>query len=102
MLRLSELLSLSIDVRPEPYIDRCFVYFHFYLQESEQFLSQLVTKRTVFARIDRPAGLVSFRESKDPSEVLNDWASNLSTLMTLVGKTTHLINKEEMVHALVK
>lgn len=74
----------------------------FTLQESEHFLSQLVTNKTIFARIDRPAGLVSFRESKDPSDVLNDWSQNLNSLMTLVGKTTHLINKEEMVHALVK
>ncbi len=71
-------------------------------QESEHFLSHLVTKKTIFARIDRPAGLVSFRQSKDPSEMLNEWSNNLNSLMSLVGKTTHLINKEEMVHALVK
>ena len=72
------------------------------LQESEDFLSQLVTKKNIFARIDRPSGIVSFRQAKDPNEVLNEWSSNLSSLMSLVSKTTHLINKEEMVHALVK
>jgi len=71
-------------------------------QESEEFLSQLVIKKTIFARIDRPAGIVSFREAQDPNEVLNEWSSNLSSLMSLVSKTTHLINKEEMVHALAK
>ncbi len=40
--------------------------------------------------------MVSFRQTKDPSEVLNDWSTNLNALMSLVGKTTHLINKEEM------
>ena len=71
-------------------------------QEAESFLSDLVTKKTIYARIDRPAGVVSFCRLKDPSEVLNEWASNLTALMTLVTKTTHLINKEEMVHRLVK
>ena len=71
-------------------------------KECEDYLSQLVTKKTIFARIDRPEGVVSFRQSKDPSEILNEWSRNLSSLMSLVSKTTHLINKEEMVHALVK
>lgn len=81
----------------EPVTDLPFLF-----QESEEFLSQLVIKKTIFARIDRPAGIVSFREAQDPNEVLNEWSSNLSSLMSLVSKTTHLINKEEMVHALAK
>ena len=73
-----------------------------FLQTSETFLSDLVTKKTIFARIDRPSGVISFSQSKDPAEVLNEWSHNLSSLMVLVSKTTHLINKEEMVHRLVK
>lgn len=71
-------------------------------QESEVYISDLVTKKTIYARIDRPAGVVSFSQTQDPSEILNEWSTNLSNLMTLVSKTTHLINKEEMVHRLVK
>ena len=71
-----------------------------YIQESEDFLSQLVTKKTIYARIDRPAGIVTFRQNKDPNEVLNEWSHNLNSLMALVSKTTHLINKEEMVHSI--
>ena len=70
------------------------------LQESEEFLTQLVIKKTIYARIDRPAGVVNFREVKDPNEVLNEWSRNLSSLMALVSKTTHLINKEEMIHSI--
>lgn len=73
---------------------------HIKLQESEEFLAQLVVKKTIYARIDRPAGVVNFRETKDPNEVLNEWSSNLNTLMALVSKTTHLINKEEMIHSI--
>ena len=74
--------------------------FSFPPQESEEFLAQLVVKKTIHACIDRPAGVVNFREAKDPNEVLNEWSRNLSSLMTLVSKTTHLINKEEMIHSI--
>ncbi|KAF7281513.1 hypothetical protein GWI33_004593 [Rhynchophorus ferrugineus] len=66
--------------------------------ETEEFLSNMVVTKTVLAKTDRPAGVVNFQQSKDPSDVLNDWARDLSSLMQLVNKTTHLINKEECVH----
>lgn len=69
-----------------------------FTQETEEFLSTMVVSKTVQAKIDRPAGIVSFRTIKDPSDVLNDWASSLDSLMRLVNHTTHLINKEQMVH----
>ncbi|GJQ83915.1 putative 26S proteasome non-ATPase regulatory [Trypoxylus dichotomus] len=66
--------------------------------ETEEFLSQMVVGKSVQAKTDRPSGVVHFQQMKDPSDVLNDWAHDLSTLMQLVNKTTHLINKEECVH----
>lgn len=66
--------------------------------EAEEFLSNLVVKKTVFAKVDRLAGIVDFTAHKDPNEVLNAWSNNLNELMQLVSKTTHLINKEEMLH----
>jgi 26S proteasome regulatory subunit N5 len=58
----------------------------------------MVVAGTIHGKTDRPAGIVSFQDKKDPSEVLNDWSHNVNTLMTLIARTTHLINKEEMVH----
>jgi len=58
----------------------------------------MITSGTVTGRIDRPSGIVSFLKTKDPSEALNEWASNLDKLMGLISNATHLINKEEMVH----
>ena len=55
-------------------------------------------KKTIEAKTDRPDGIVCFSQSKDPDEILNEWSNHLSTLMQLVNKTTHLINKEEMIH----
>ncbi|XP_026286346.1 26S proteasome non-ATPase regulatory subunit 12 [Frankliniella occidentalis] len=77
--RMSELLDLPIE-------------------ETEDFLSNMVVSKTIEAKTDRPAGVVSFTRSQDPNDVLNAWATHLSSLMQLVNKTTHLINKEEMVH----
>lgn len=66
--------------------------------ETEEFLSQMVVSKSVQAKSDRLSGVIHFQQSKDPSDVLNDWAHDLSSLMQLVNKTTHLINKEECVH----
>lgn len=69
-------------------------------EETEEFLSNLVCNKTVTAKVDRLDGVVHFQipQSHDVNAVLNDWASGLSTLMDLVTKTNHLINREEMVH----
>ena len=37
-------------------------------------------------------------QTKEPTDILTEWSAGISALMTLVTKTTHLINKEEMVH----
>lgn len=66
--------------------------------ETEEFLSNMVVSKTVQAKTDRPSGVVHFQQTKDPSDVLNDWARDLASLMQLVNRTTHLINKEECVH----
>lgn len=70
------------------------------LQETEEFLSNLVVNKTVLAKIDRLSGVVCFQQAKDPNDILNDWSHNITSLMNLVNKTTHLITKEEMVHKL--
>ena len=68
-------------------------------EETEEFLSNLVTNKTINGKIDRLAGIVSFESEKDPNELLNDWSRNIGQLMNSINKTTHLINKEEMIHA---
>ena len=79
------------------------------------------------AKVDRLEGIVHFTKNQDPNEMLNDWyvfffllfrfdksfinlfssfinlfsffrSTNISDLMGLVLKSTHLINREEMVH----
>jgi len=57
-----------------------------------------VVNKTIWAKVDRLVGIVNFSAQKDPNEVLNDWSRNIDSLMQLVCKTNHLINKEEMIH----
>ena len=63
-----------------------------------EFLSKMVVDKAVEAKVDRLDGIVHFSRNQDPNEMLNDWSHNISDLMGLVMKTTHLINREEMVH----
>ncbi|XP_037571241.1 LOW QUALITY PROTEIN: 26S proteasome non-ATPase regulatory subunit 12-like [Dermacentor silvarum] len=65
---------------------------------TEEVLSELVVAGRVWAKIDRLAGVVCFSCHKEPNQVLNEWSSNLNSLMALLSKTSHLISKEEMVH----
>lgn len=77
--RFAELLSLSI-------------------QETEKHLSEMVVSKALVAKVDRPAGIVSFQTVKDSNEMLNSWAVNIERLLDLVEKSCHQIHRETMVH----
>jgi 26S proteasome regulatory subunit N5 len=62
----------------------------------EEFLSDLVVHKTVYAKMDRPNGIVSFRKPQDPTDVLQAWSSEATQLMNLVDRATHLIEKEKV------
>eukprot|EP00002_Diphylleia_rotans_P014688 TRINITY_DN285_c0_g1_i1.p1 TRINITY_DN285_c0_g1~~TRINITY_DN285_c0_g1_i1.p1 ORF type:complete len:438 (-),score=117.94 TRINITY_DN285_c0_g1_i1:154-1467(-) len=66
--------------------------------ESEKYLSELVVEKTIYARIDRPAGVISFQKAKDPAELLNEWSSNVAELLHSIEKTCHVIHKENMMY----
>jgi len=66
--------------------------------EAEKFIADLVTGKSIFAKIDRPKGIISFNKRKDPNEFLNEWSSNVSNLLDLIENTCHLIHRENMVH----
>jgi 26S proteasome regulatory subunit N5 len=85
---------------------------------TEEILSRLVVSKTVYARIDRPAGTINFREPRGTDNILNEWSNDVEKLMvrpslqpcpfsrsfwflsiqSLVEKTTHLVSKEYAVH----
>lgn len=82
MPRLAHLLGLSPD-------------------ETEKQLATLVSEGQVTAKIDRPAGLVTFAPKVTAEETLSAWSSDLGNLLSLVERTCHLINKENMIHKVV-
>lgn len=68
-------------------------------KETEAELSELVCSKFVYAKIDRPAGIVMFGKKTTYTDCLNDWSGNISSMLDLVENTCHLIQKEQMVHA---
>ncbi|KAG5654726.1 hypothetical protein H0H81_007482 [Sphagnurus paluster] len=56
-------------------------------QQTEETLARLVVSGTIWARIDRPAGIVSFRNKRSAEDVMNDWSSDMQKLLGLVEKT---------------
>ena len=70
------------------------------VKSTEESLAKLVVNKTIYAKLDRPAGIVRFLPRQDPSAVLNEWSGRVSHLLNLVVRVNHLIAKEEMLHAL--
>lgn len=75
--RLTQLLDLSED-------------------ETEKYIAELVTAKTIYAKIDRPAKIVSFAKPRDADDALNEWSGNMKSLLGLLERIDHLITKEEM------
>lgn len=68
-------------------------------EDTERKLAAMVSdKKALWAKIDRPAKIVSFAKPKDADAVLNGWATNVSSLLEIVEKTCHLVHRETMVH----
>jgi len=78
--RLSELLRLPV-------------------ASTEILLSEMVSTKQLYGKIDRPRGIIEFQRPQAAAEVLNTYAADLSQLLQLVERTTHQINKEIMTHA---
>lgn len=82
MQRLSELLDMSEE-------------------DTERKVAAMVSdKKALWAKIDRPARIVSFAKPKDADAILNGWASKVSSLLDIVEKTCHLVHRETMVQTI--
>lgn len=56
-------------------------------QQTEETLARLVVSKTIWARMDRPAGIVNFTPKQSAEDVMNDWSSDMQRLLGLVEKT---------------
>jgi 26S proteasome regulatory subunit N5 len=68
--------------------------------ETEQFIISLVNQGVIFAKINRPAKVVSFAKPKDSNELLNEWSNNVDELLGQIETIGHLITKEEMMNGI--
>lgn len=66
--------------------------------EAEEHLCRLTVDKAVYSRANRKTGEINFVKAHVPSEVLNEWSSDISSLLGVVEKTCHLIQREYMIH----
>ncbi len=67
-------------------------------EKAEKYLSEMVSSKQLYAKIDRPTGIVTFARKRTANDVLESWSNDIDTLLGLVENTCHLINKENMLH----
>lgn len=72
--------------------------------ELESYVSELVNKGMIFAKINRPQGIIKFEKQNNNSEnindLLNDWCFDVDKLLEEIDSIGHLINKEEMMYGI--
>lgn len=66
------------------------------VQETENFISKLVTNGTIQAKIDRIDGVVNFTKARKSTDILHEWQNDIEQMLELVEKSNFLINKEMM------
>jgi 26S proteasome regulatory subunit N5 len=71
-------------------------------KETEETLSRLVVSGTVWARIDRPAGVVNFRPKRSAEEIMNDWSSDMQKLLGHVEKAWMDMNAAQAAQSRVR
>jgi len=71
-------------------------------QQTEETLARLVVSHTIWARIDRPAGIVNFRNKRGAEDVMNDWSSDMQKLLGLVEKTWIGMNAAQAAQSRIK
>ena len=60
---------------------------------TERTLCKLVTDKTIYARIDRSSGIVTFKPKSNTADILNAWTADIDKMLSLVEKTSHLVSK---------
>ena len=71
--------------------------------EAERLVADMVSidddenSEPLYAKMDRPAGIVSFERPQSADMQMTEWASNINDVLELVEKTRHLIDRENQV-----
>jgi 26S proteasome regulatory subunit N5 len=106
LLRRADTVSKNIRVVAAYYtritIPRLIALLDLTAQQTEEVLARLVVSGTVWARIDRPAGIVNFRNRRSAEDVMNDWSSDMQKLLGLVEKTWMGVNAAQAAQSRAK
>lgn len=91
-------------------LDRLAYLLQLSISESESYVSELVNKGMISAKINRPQGIIKFEKAKKEgdrkasdnhvNDLLNDWCFDVDKLLEEVDSIGHLINKEEMMYGI--
>jgi len=68
--------------------------------ESEEHIGRMVVATSIYAKIDRPHGIIFFRKTQTPSAQLNAWSTDIDSLLKIVETSCHLIERENMIYKL--
>jgi len=68
------------------------------VNETESYVSKMVTDKEIFARINRLNGIIRFKEKEYQNKILNAWKADTDKLLDLVDLTCHQIHKEMVIH----
>lgn len=68
--------------------------------DAESQLCDMVVEKAIWAKIDRLAGVVSFVKPATADQLLNDWSSDVASLISIVEKCNQNLEKETMMHKL--
>ncbi|KAH9486579.1 26S proteasome non-ATPase regulatory subunit 12 [Psilocybe cubensis] len=72
------------------------------VKETEEILTRLVNSGTIWAKVDRPAGIINFRSKRSAEDVMNDWSSDMQKLLGLVEKSWMGMNAAQAAQSRVK
>ena len=71
-------------------------------KQTEEILARLVVSGTIWAKVDRPAGVINFRSKRSAEDVMNGWSSDMQRLLGLVEKTWMGMNAAQAAQSRVK
>lgn len=66
--------------------------------ETERHVSELVNVKMIYAKIDRPQGIVVFREAQNPMDLMENWTSSIQDLLQKIDNVSHQVHRELVIH----
>ena len=62
-------------------------------------IADMVVKKSLHAKINRIEGIVTFKKQAFVDSSLNEWNSDINSLLGKIEETCHLINRERVVYS---